>query len=127
MSAQFFKTFQVGSDYPLTSTQPPPSKIKESLNLKILIKKNLVEIYTGLDEKLERTIPLTGVSSLVMLNKYLVSKRTMFPDENSAIVNPDSSVSYKKIIQVLDYVRNDYTKEKEIPLFNELVIGNVDI
>ena len=127
MSAQFFKTYQIGSDYPLASNKPAPPQKKESLNLKINIKKDLIEVFTGMDENLERSFPIEGISSLMMFNKFLVDKKRQYPDEKVAIVTPESKAKYKTIIKVMDYIKSDFTAEEELPLFSDLIIGNIDI
>ncbi len=126
MSAQFFKTFQVGSEYPLASNQPPPKKVKKSLNLKINIGKDKVQVITGVEEKMEREFATSSISSLILLNKFLAGKKKQYPKENTAIVVPENDVNYKIIIKVLDYIRTNFTLEEDTTLFNELVIGNID-
>ena len=126
MSAQFFKPFQVGSEYPLASNQPPPKNVKDSLNLKINISKDKVQVITGIEEKLEREFATSSISSLILLNKFLVSKKEQFPKEKTVVVIPESDVNYKIIIKVLDYIRTNFTAKEETSLFSELVIGNID-
>ncbi len=127
MSAQFFKTFEVGSDYPMTSNKPAPPKEKEALNLMVNILKDRVEVYTGMPEKIERTFSISQQNYLELLNEYLVQLKEIYPNEKSVVINPEKNVDYKLIINVLDYIRKDQQKDEETTLFEEVVVGNVDL
>ena len=80
-----------------------------------------------MDENLERSFPIEGISSLMMFNKFLADKKRQYPDEKVAIVTPESKAKYKTIIKVMDYIKSDFTAEEELPLFSDLIIGNIDI
>lgn len=127
MSAQFFKTFEVGSDYPMTSNKPAPPKEKKALNLMVNILKDRVEVYTGMPEKIERSFSISQQDYLKLLNDYLVQLKEIYPNEKSVVINPEKNVDYKLIINVLDYIRKDQQKDEEATLFEEVVIGNVDL
>ena len=127
MSAQFFKTYEIGNDYPLSSTKPPPKEKKETLDLVLVLNEKEMKVQTGKDEKVVKTLSYGGQSYLDELNKLLISLQGRFPEEKSVIINPNPKIKYKVLVNILDYVRNKYDQEgRSTPLFTEIVFGNID-
>ncbi len=127
MSAQFFRTFEIGSDYPMTSEASPPPKVDKALNLAIDIFKDRVEVHIGIPKTLLHKFSLTDSNYLSDLNIFLVDLKVQYPKENSVVVSPDSRVAYKVLINTLDYIRKDRSDDKKRVLFEEIVMGNVDL
>lgn len=128
MSAQFFKTYEIGSDYPLSSNQPPPPQVEKRLNLIISMDENKIEIKKGLEESIHRVVSYTEEDYLGQLNTILVNLKKSYPKENVAIVSPSEKVPYKVLVKILDNIRNEYLSEGQArPLFNEIIFGNIDI
>lgn len=101
MSAQFIDIYEIGSDAPVTSTSDKHPD-KDPLNLILELKDNNIIVKTGMDEKINKTIPY---SELAKLNEVLVNLKNQYPKESSAILKPNKNYAYYKIVKIIDQTR----------------------
>lgn len=146
MSANFIKIFEISSDVPIVSdSEPPKSKINEKpLALTLQIKRNYINIYTGLPSKFTKRIgninqDRKSVPDLNSLHNYLIQLKKKYKSEKTIIFEPDNRVEYDTIVRVMDHVQiiknTDeaiYVKDKKTGidirlkvLFNNIVFGNI--
>ncbi len=140
MSTQFIKIFEIGSDIPIVSNQPPPKTNKKPLALTITIKGNGFEVATGLPSKIVKRIQKdsNGQYNLTALHDFLVGLKKKHQSENSVILEPVVDLKYEEIVKIMDAVRmlkntDDpfYKKDKDgidvqtKELFNKIIFGNL--
>ena len=119
MSAQFVKIFEIGSDVPILSDSEPPKNKKKPLALTLEIKKNSIDILTGVPSKRVKRIKKTteGFYDLVTLHDYLVNLKKRHISEDSIILEPIVDLTYEEIIKIMDEVR--ILKKTDDPLFKK--------
>ena len=102
MSAQFLDIYEIGSDAPITTTLTQPKPDKEPLNLTLEISNQDVVVKTGVDGNVYKKIKTTNLQAL---NDVLIELKNKHPEENSAILKPNSNYEYHKIVKVIDHTR----------------------
>ncbi len=108
MSAQFVDIYEIGTDAPITtSVEQQPDK-KDPLNLKIIISKGKLNIHTGLDEKLRKSV---SIEDTISFNKELIKIKQENPKESSAIIKPGKDIDYKEIVKVIDITKEITEKD----------------
>ena len=114
MSAQFLEIYEIGSDAPAVKTVDQDNKDKKPpLNLTLDISKQRIVVKTGLDGNIVKTIGLKdGNYDLLDLNKTLAEIKKKHVSEESIVLKPQDGVQYKKVVYIMDSVRE---LEKEEP------------
>ena len=140
MSTQFIKIFEISSDIPLISNEPPPKTKKKPLALTVTIKKSGFVISSGIPSKIINNIRKTseGKYDLATLHNYLVQLKKKNVKENSVILEPIIDLNYEEIIKIMDAVRllkntDDpiFSKDKDgidvqiKTLFHKIIFGNL--
>lgn len=107
MSAQFLKVYEIGSDAPAVTTIDNKKDKRPPLNLILDITKTQIVVKTGLDENVVKSIPMKEKDyDHKALVKVLVELKKNNMDESSIIFRPKSKVPYKKLVKIMDTVRN---------------------
>ncbi len=138
MSTQFIKVFEIASDVPLVSNDPPPKSKKKPLALTIAMKKSGLTVYTGVPSRAVKTFGKTTEGyDLEGLHNYLIGLKKRYMSESSVVLEPSNGLTYEEIVKVMDAVRmfknTDeaiYTKDKDgldvkmKNLFHKIIFGN---
>jgi biopolymer transport protein ExbD len=114
MSAQFIDIYELNSDAPITSMAK--NNQKEPLNLTITLKKDIIRVTTGLNNKLIATF---HDNELENFNTQLINIKQLHPKESSAIIRPTNNYPYHKIIKVIDYTREVQKKNTLVTSIND--------
>ena len=140
MSAQFIKIFEIGSDIPMVSNEPPPKNQKKPLALTLTINKDRLILKSGVPSRVVKTFGKVSDDQydLMSLHDYLVQLKMQYTNENSIIFEPLIDLTYEEIVKIMDSVRllnktDDaiYKKDKDgvdvevKTLFNKIVFGNI--
>ncbi len=144
MSANFIKIYEIASDVPLVSSEPPPPQKKKPLALTLRIDRSRIVLLSGVPSRTMKTFPKKpdGIYDLEKLHTYLVNNvKKRFPTERSIILEPKINLKYEEIIKVMDSVRKlrrtdraFYSKkgkgpnafeERHFDLFDKIVFGNI--
>ncbi len=139
MSTQFLQIFEIASDVPLVSNEPPPKSKKKPLALTLTIRKDKLVLSAGLPSRTIKTIGKSGEGyDLNELHDYLVGLKKKHQDENSIIFEPVVDLTYEEIVKIMDAVRKlnntdekFYIKDKDgidvesKTLFDKIVFGNL--
>lgn len=140
MSTQFVRIFEIGSDVPIISNTPPPKEKKKPLALTVSIKKNRLDIYTGVPSRKVNSIKKLedGSYNLEGLHTYLIEIKKKNISENTVILEPIVDISYEEVIKIMDAIRmfrntdeSLYQKDKDgidvkvKALFSKIVFGNL--
>ncbi len=114
MSAQFVDIYEIGTNAPITSTETSEMK-KEPLNLTLILKKDQIQITTGLSNKLHKKF---NYDQLALLNEELILLKQKNNSETTAIISPIASIAYEQIVQVIDATKAITKKDKVIEIKN---------
>lgn len=107
MSAQFLKVYEIGSDAPAVTTIDEKKDKRPPLNLILDISNSKIIVKTGLDENIYKSIPKNNKDyDLATLKKALTELKKSNIDESSIIFRPNSKVPYKKLVKIMDAVRD---------------------
>ncbi len=120
MSAQFIDMYEIGTDKPITSTLSNNDNKKDPLNLTIKMNKTAISIFLGMTPKLYKSY------SYQELNEYrtdLQKIKAKHPKETSAILKPTTNVSYKKIVNVIDYTKEQSINGRKVALFEQVIFN----
>lgn len=139
MSANFIKIYEVQSDVPIVSTNPPKdNKIPLALTLKVTGKG--LNLYTGVPSKLVKQIDKTreGEYNLEALHDFMVSMKKNHKKERSLILDPLVDIDYEAIVKIMDAVRLYRNTDDKVwvkddagvdiqakHLFDQIVFGNI--
>lgn len=139
MSANFIKIFEVQSDVPIVSSEPPP-KNQKPLALTLKVYGPSINVYRGVPSELIKKIEKTasGDYDLEALHTYMIQLKSNHKDERSIILEPIVDIDYETIVKIMDSVRlyrntdeKVWIKDKtggEIPakyIFDKIVFGNI--
>lgn len=107
MSAQFLEIYEIGSDAPAVKTVSEDNKDKKPpLNLTLVVNKSEIQVKTGLDGIIKKTVGLKdGNYDFKELTNVLVELKKKHVGETSVIIKPDSKVEYKKLVFIMDTCR----------------------
>jgi biopolymer transport protein ExbD len=140
MSAQFVKIFEIGSDVPMVSNEPPPKNQKKPLALTLTINKNSLTLKAGVPSRTLKSFGKSpdGEYDLLSLHDYLVNLKKQNVNENSIIFEPRIDLTYEDIVKIMDSVRmlkktddSIFKKDKDgidvqvQELFQKIVFGNI--
>lgn len=137
MSAQFLEIYEIGSDAPSVKTTDSIKDDKPPLNLTLEVSEDSITVITGLPEKVYKKIDsIGGAYDLQKLEETLAEIKQNNIDEKSVILRPQGSVSYKKIIKIMDTARQlkgDKTlviqrngrREKTKTLFEQIIFETI--
>jgi biopolymer transport protein ExbD len=140
MSAQFVKIYEMSSNVPIVSNEPPPKNQKDPLALTLKIDGKGFLLLKGVPSQVIKRIGKTpeGTYNLLELHEYLINIKKQNKSEKDIIFEPQIDLTYKEIVDIMDAVRllkktdeTLYTKDKEgldiqiKELFNKIVFGNL--
>jgi biopolymer transport protein ExbD len=139
-SATFVKIFEISSNVPIVSDQPPPRSKQKPLALTLRINKSGFKLLTGVEGRLHANIKKlkSGEYDLERLHQKLVVLKGKNLSERSVILEPRVDLPYEKLVEIMDAVRmlrrTDpafYRKDKDgvdvkvKMLFSEMAFGNI--
>jgi biopolymer transport protein ExbD len=129
-SAEFIKVYEIGSDLPIVTEAPQPPKDKdqdkEPLNLTLVIRPNEVIFKSGDEKVLQKySYPFASKETYPQIADFISKLKADYPSENWIIVEPHADLPYDELVMILDRVRFKIENNEKIPLFNQLVFGNV--
>lgn len=127
-SAQFIKIFEIEMNAPVVSDRPSENKEDESLlqlTLKIDLKK--IEIFTGINKKLVKTIYKDENNYLDLLNEYMLMLKGQHPEDKDdyVIINPAKYINYEEIVKTIESIQLLKIKDKNDDnqkLFKQVVL-----
>ena len=140
MSANFIKLFEISSDVPLLSNQPPPRNQKPPLALTLKITKEGLRIFSGVPARHMRTFRPDSFENynFTELREFLIGVKKRYPQENSIVFEPEIDLEYIKLVQIMDTVKileeideSIYYKDKDgmdvrvKELFGNIIFGNI--
>jgi biopolymer transport protein ExbD len=140
MSANFIKVFEINSDVPIVSDSPPPKDKKPPLALTLTIKKDLLEVATGVPSSVQKRISNleNGNYNLVELRTFLINLKKRHLDEETIVLQPIHDLDYQQIVEIMDAVRKlentdeaifktdkDGIEVKVEDLFSNNIFGNI--
>ena len=139
LSAQFIKTFEINSDIPLVSDEPPPPNQKPPLALTVRIDDNGFTLLKGVpSQTFDRVEKVNGEFDLLKLHSIMIDLKQKYLDENMVILEPITDLTYEELVKIMDAVRllnktdpEIYKKDKDgidtkvNDLFNKIVFGNL--
>lgn len=102
-SAQFIELVLLEAEAPVVSNISSPKDINnEPLNLNIKILDDKIEVYTGIVPSLSFRVYQNDLDAMTTLNSKLVELRKRYPDEDEVIISPLASISYDRIVKVIE-------------------------
>ena len=121
MSAQFLKIHEIGSDAPHVKMLASKQKDRRPpLNLTLEIFPNRLVIKTMAQGLVRKILPLKGKDyDFKGLQREMRAIKKHHVDENAVILKPDRSVSYKRIVKVIDVLRELPPKTPMIKAINK--------
>ena len=137
--ATFVHFFEISSDVPLVSGNPPPDK-NPPLALTVKVSPRQLEVFTGIPAVRQRVIGRTseGTYDFAKLREYLFALKKKHLKENSAVLEPQDSVPYEELVKVMDAIRVIKNTDEEIyvpdkngiekkltELFGQIIFGNI--
>lgn len=140
MSAQFIKIYEVASNVPIVSNEPPPKNQKKPLALTLKIDSRGFLLSKGVPSRTIKRIGKTpeGTFDLIALHEYLIDVKKQYTTDKDIIFEPIIDLTYKEIVDIMDAVRmlkktdeTIYSKDKEgldvqvKELFSKIVFGNL--
>lgn len=102
MSAQFLDIYEINSDAPISASSDNIKKQDEPLNLTLVLSNDKITIKKGLEGVTHKSFQLTELDKF---NETLIDLKNQYPKETSAILKPDKSFPYHKIVKVIDSTR----------------------
>jgi biopolymer transport protein ExbD len=140
MSTKFISIYEIGSDVPLLSSEPPPKSKQKPLALTVEVRGNSLKVLTGIPSRTLKVIKKNaeGLYDLNRLHDLLVGLKKVNVNEESVILEPLIDLKYEEIIKIMDAIRmlknTDgaiFKKDKDgidvqiKTLFNKIVFGNL--
>lgn len=140
MSANFIKLFEISSDVPLLSSQPPPRNQKPPLALTLKITEQGLRFYSGVPARHMKSFGQDdeGQYPFEEIREFLMEIKKKHPKENSIVFEPEIDLEYLKLVEIMDAVRmlNDideaiYYRDKDDmdvrakDLFGNIIFGNI--
>lgn len=115
MSAQFLEIYEIPTDAPSIQDVDTEKTDKIPLNLKLVISEKSLEIKTGLEGKTHQKIELLNDKyDFLALKNALIKLKRDYIDEESIIFSPQDKIPYKKIVRLMDVVREVSTGDPQI-------------
>ncbi len=140
MSAQFLKVFEIHSDVPIISSEPPPENQKKPLALTMTITASTLTLMAGVPSRVIKSFGKTadGKYDFVALHDYLINLKKKHLSEETIILEPKVDLKYEELIEIMDTIRmlhktdeslyrknKNGLEEKINTLFNNIVFGNL--
>lgn len=116
VSSNFVNLKELSSNVPIISNEAPD---KEPLVLTIEITNRVIKLSRGMDDQLVGSYSL---DSLNLLQSKLSEIKANNPNEKTIIFNPNDSVDYESIVEVMDKTRLAADSSE---LFSNIVFGNI--
>lgn len=139
LSANFLKVYEINSNVPTISSEPPPNDQKP-LNLGLKIYDNKINIYTGVPWQLLKTINKNSNDKfdLNLLHDYLIAVKKQNLNERTITFEPVDSIEYETLVEIMDAARafkttdpsfykttKDGMDQKVEILFDDIIFGNI--
>lgn len=139
MSADFLNLFEISSDVPIVSSQPPKQDEKP-LALTLKVDSTGISVQTGVPANTVKRIGKNneGKYDLVQLHEFLIQMKKQHPKEDSIILEPVVNLPYEEIVEIMDSARtlratdeDIYVKDKDGVdkklniLFKEVIFANI--
>lgn len=106
MSAQFVDIYEIGTDAPTVSEIEPSKDKTPPLNLTLIITSEKITIQKGLNQTVVDSIKKIGKDYDYKKLKLSLKKIKIHNiDEVTIILKPLKSISYEKIVMIMDTVR----------------------
>jgi biopolymer transport protein ExbD len=140
MSTQFVKIYEISSDIPIVSNEPPPKKQKKQLALTVTIQKNAIVVTSGLPVNTRKSFKRKGKDEydLESLHNYLLKVKRRNLKEETVILEPVTDLTYEGIVKIMDSIRKINNTDEPIfrkdkdgidvqvkKLFHNIVFGNI--
>ena len=140
MSTQFVKIYEISSDIPIVSNEPPPKNQKKQLALTVTIKKNAIVVTSGLPVNTTRVFKKINKDDydLDSLHNYLLKVKRRNIKEETVILEPVTDLTYESIVKIMDSIRKVnntdeplFKKDKDgidvqvKKLFHNIIFGNI--
>jgi len=140
LSAQFIKIYEINSNVPIVSSQPPPPLKKPPLSLTLEITEKKMILLSGqpLSAMKEFAVDEEGNFPVDELHELLIDVKKKNKEEKTIIIEPSNEVTYEHIVKIMDAVRtfkktdeSVYGKDKDgvdivlENLFEDIIFGNI--
>jgi len=137
MTTTFISIYEIKSPIPLVSSEKIDEKIeKDKLNLLLEINTTELVLRNALEDKIFKRFARDITNPTLALNElhqFLFALKKDHPKEDMIIINPDSTIDYNFIVQVMDAVRElskddvlgGETSSKKTLLFSNIIFGNL--
>lgn len=140
MSSSFINIFEISSDIPIVSNQPPPADADPPLALTLEIEAAQLVLKSGIPSRTVATFGKTsdGGYDLLSLRERLIQIKTDRPEERTIVFFPRVDLSYGDIVKIMDAVRlirptdeaifmttDDGVDQRVRELFGNIVFGNI--
>lgn len=141
MSTNFIQIFEISSDAPIISSEPPKESDKDPLLLSLKIEKDQLSLTKGLQGNVVQTFSRDAKGSypLEELHQTLISLKEKNLSERQIILEPNFDIVYEELVDIMDSVRtirntdpsltykNEKTNEdiKVSLLFDQILFGNI--
>ncbi len=137
--ATFVHFFEISSEVPLVSGNPPPDK-KPPLALTVKVKPHQLEVFTGIPAVRQKVVGRTseGGYDFPKLREYLFALKKKNLTENTAILEPQDTISYEELVKVMDAIRTIRNTDEELyapdkngisqklnELFGQIIFSNI--
>jgi len=125
MSASFMRLFEIPSDIPIISSEPPKNEKKKPLSLTLKIFKNKSKLYSGVPSRLIKTFNYDeGNSHFENLKLEIISIKKNHLSEKTILFEPEADVDYELIVKMMDAVRVLRSTDESIFIKDE---NNLDV
>lgn len=118
MNAQFVDVYDIGSSLPMTKEAKSEAVEKDPLNLTLEVGKENIVVKTGLRHPRSRSFASTAEDEI---KDYLTELKKKHPKENTMILKADKSLSFQRLVTVIDVTQTGKDKQK---LFEQIVFDN---
>jgi hypothetical protein len=126
---------EISSQVPISKQEQPPAGGPKPLALNLRINSKEISVFTGVPEVLKKTFSKDAAGNFPLedLHKFLIEIKKEHPLENTAIMEPETDITYEEIVKIMDEVRMLRKTDEAIfannqrleELFGEIIFGNI--
>lgn len=121
-SAQFIKIYEIGSDLPIYKLETESTPEIKKFELGVAIDQGRVIIEDRIGKRRIADVSHLEEGFENILNDKIKALKLNYPQESRAVVLPVDSVSYQKLVKILDALRMSISdKGEKIVLFNQII------